>query len=246
MPIRMSSSLRHAGPPATWLGSTTVGTLLASVLPLGLAAAVTPTLFALQVLVVSGPQWQKRGLAVIVGSAAVFVVFFGLVLGGLSQLPDAGTGVKPKWAYLVELVVGVVLLGISVWLLRPHPQADAKLEKKVRGYADHASIWVFVGLAAYMSVTDFSSIVILMPALHDVTNSTVAVYEKAIVVGILLACVLLPVIIPPLAVRLAGDRGVSAMKRAYALVMGHQLQVMGAVSAFVAVVLIWRGITSLW
>ena len=61
-------------------------------LPLGLAAAVTPTLFALQVLVVSGPQWQKRSLGVIAGTAIVFVIIFALVLGGLSQLPDAGTG----------------------------------------------------------------------------------------------------------------------------------------------------------
>jgi hypothetical protein len=223
-----------------------VGTLLASVLPLGLAAAVTPTLFALQVLVVSGPKWRQRGLAVIGGAAAVFVILFALVLGGLSQLPDAGTGVKPRWEYAIELGAGLVLLAVSIWLLMPHPEADARLEKKVSGYANHASIWVFAGLAAYMSVTDFSSIVILMPALHEVTNSSVAVYEKATVVGVLLACVLLPVIIPPLAVRLAGDRGVRAMKRTYAAVMGHQLQVMGSVSAFVAVVLIWRGVAALW
>lgn len=222
-----------------------MGTLLAAVLPLGLAAAVTPTLFALQVLVVSGPQWQKRSLGVIAGTAIVFVIIFALVLGGLSQLPDAGTGEKPKWAYAGELVAGLVLLGLSVWLLMPHPEADAKLERKVSSYANHASVWVFAGLAAYMTVTDFSTIVILIPALHDVTNSAIAVVEKAVVVAFLMFCVLLPVIAPPLAVRLAGDRGVRFMKRIYTVVMGHQLQVMGAVSAFVAVVLIWRGFTSL-
>ena len=47
-------------------------------------------------------------------------------------------------------------------------------------------------------------------------------------------------IAPPLAVRLAWGTGVRFMKRIYTVVMGHQLQVMGAVSAFVAVVLIWR------
>ncbi len=221
-------------------------TLLASVLPLGLAAAVTPTLFALQVLVVSGPQWQRRALAVIVGTALVFTVIFALVLGGLSQLPDAGTGAASRWEYAVELAAGLVLAVVSVWLLMPHPAADAKLEKRAQGYANHASIWVFAGLAAYMTVTDFSSIVILIPALHDITNSSVAVLEKAVAVLVLMGCVLLPVITPPLAVRLAGESGVRAMKRVYALVMGHQLQVMGAVSAFVAVVLIWRGASALW
>jgi hypothetical protein len=146
----------------------------------------------------------------------------------------------------VELAAGLVLAAVSVWLLMPHPEADAKLEKRAQGYANHASIWVFAGLAAYMTVTDFSSIVILIPALHDITNSSVAVLEKAVAVLILMVCVLLPVIIPPLAVRLAGERGVRAMKRVYVLVMGHQLQVMGAVSAFVAVVLTWRGASALW
>lgn len=97
-----------------------------------------------------------------------------------------------------------------------------------------------------MTITDFSTIVMLVPALHDITNSAVAVVEKALVTAVLMICVLLPVLVPPLAVRVAGERGVRAMKRMYALVMGHQLQLMGAVSAFVAVVLIWRGVTSLW
>ena len=59
---------------------------------------------------------------------------------------------------------GLVLLAVSVWLLMPHPEADAKLERKVSAYANHASVWVFAGLAAYMTVTDFSTIVILIPA----------------------------------------------------------------------------------
>lgn len=220
--------------------------LLTSVLPLGLAAAVTPTLFALQVLVVSGPHWRSRARAVVVGAGGVFLVVFLLVLGGLSQLPGAGSGTKPRWEYAIELTCGIVLLLAAVWMLRPHPQADARLEKKVEGYADHASPWMFAGLAAYMSITDFSSLVILLPALHDVTNSAAPVAGKALVVGLLYVCVLLPVIGPPLAVQVSGDRGVRAMKRSYTLVMGHQLQVMGAVAAVVGVLLLYRGVTGVW
>ncbi|MBK6764394.1 MAG: GAP family protein [Micrococcales bacterium] len=220
--------------------------LLTSVLPLGLAAAVTPTLFALQVLVVSGPHWQTRARSVVVGAGAVFLVVFALVLGGLSQLPGAGTGTKPRWEYVIELGCGLILMLAAIWMLRPHPEADARLEKKVEGYADHASPWMFAGLAAYMSVTDFSTLVILLPALHDVTNSAVPVAGKALVVALLYGCALLPVVGPPLAVRVAGDRGVQAMKRLYALVMGHQLQVMGAVAGAVGVILIFRGVSGLW
>lgn len=239
-------SLRDVGTYASRLRSRLVWELLTSVLPLGLAVAITPTLFALQVLVVSGPHWQPRARAVVVGAGGVFLVLFVLVLGGLSQLPDAGSGTKPRWEYGIEFACGLLLMIAAIWMLRPHPQADARLEEKVQGYADHASPWMFAGLAAYMSVTDFSSLIILLPALHDVTNSAVPVAGKALVVVLLYVCVLLPVVVPPLAVRVSGGRGVQAMKRLYALVMGHQVQVMGAVAGVVGVILIVRGVRGLW
>ena len=49
----------------------------------GTGRCADPTLFALQVLVVSGPHWRSRAWAVILGSGGVFAVFFALVLGGL-------------------------------------------------------------------------------------------------------------------------------------------------------------------
>ena len=216
-------------------------TILGQIWPLALGAALTPTLFALQVLVVSGPHWHSRAWAVILGSGGVFAVFFALVLGGLSQLPDAGKGTDSRSVYIVEVVAGVVLVVLAVWMLRPHPQADQRMEQKVRSHADHASPLVFAGLAAYMSLTDFSTFVFLLPALHAVTRSVVAVPEKAVVVACLFVCVLIPVLVPALTVRLVGDRGVRALNRVYNLLMGHQIQVMGVVAAVIGVVLLVRG-----
>lgn len=214
--------------------------LLLTVLPLGLAAAITPTLFALQVLVVSGPKWKARAIAVAGGTGAVFVGLFGLILVGFSQLPDAGSGTTTSIEYWIELVCGLVLVPTAIWLMRPHPRADAELEKKVEGYANHASPWVFAGLAAYMTVTDFSSLVLVVPALHDVTASSAAVIGKALVVAFLLGAVMLPVWSPPVAVRLLGDAGVRILHKVYGVLMGHQVEVMGAVAGVVGVVLALR------
>lgn len=219
---------------------------MVTVLPLGLAAAVTPTLFALQVLVVSGPAWQRRAWAVMAGAGGVFAVVFAVILAGLSQLPDAGTGQASRAEYWIELVCGLILLPVAVWMLRPHPTADAKLEKKVRGYANHASPLVFAGLAAYMSVTDFSSLVLIVPALHDVTSSAVPVLAKAAVVLVLFTLLMFPIWSPPLAVRLTGERGVRMLNRVYEALMNHQVQVMGAVAAVLGVVLVYRGYQGLW
>lgn len=223
-----------------------MGSLLLTVLPLGIAAAVTPTLFALQVLVVSGPSWRPRAIAVTIGAGGVFLLVFGLVLAGMSQLPDAGTGDTTRTEYWIEFLCGVLLIPVAVWMLRPHPNADEKLEKKVEGYANHASPWVFAGLAAYMTITDFSSLVLIIPALHDVTSSSVAVVLKALVVAVLFLLVMVPMWAPPLAVRVAGDRGVRFLHRVYGVLMGHQIEVMGAVAALVGLVLAYRGYQGLW
>ena len=215
---------------------------MVAVMPLALASAITPTLFALQVLVVSGPRWRPRATAVAIGAAGVFLAYFALVLTGFSQLPDAGSGQHDRWHYLVAVASGAVLVPIGIWMLRPHPHADAAMERKVTGYAEHANPWVFLGISAYMSVTDFSSLLVVVPALHEVTNSAVAVLGKAAVVVFLFVCILLPVLVPPAAVVLGGTSAVGRLRRIYDVFMGHQMQVMGAVALGVGVVLLWRGL----
>lgn len=219
--------------------------LLVAVAPLGVAAAITPTLFALQVLVVSGPRWRVRATAVALAAALVFAVVFGLVLAGLSQLPDAGTGRHGRIEYVVSLLVGAVLVPLGIWMLRPHARTDAAMERKVEGYAEHANPWVFFGIAAYMGATDFSSLLVMVPALHLVTGSSVAVAGKAFVVLFLFLCIMLPVLLPPTAVLIGGDRAIARLRRVYDVVMGHQVQVMGAVGLAVGLVLLWRGVRGL-
>jgi hypothetical protein len=219
--------------------------LLVAVAPLGVAAAITPTLFALQVLVVSGPRWRSRAVAVALAAAMVFAAVFGLVLAGLSQLPDAGTGRHGRTEYVISLLVGAILVPLGIWLLRPHMHADAEMQRKVEGYAEHANPWVFFGIAAYMSATDFSSLLVMVPALHLVTSSAVAAASKAFVVLLLFLCIMLPVLLPPTAVLIGGDRAIARLRRVYDAVMGHQVQVMGVVAFVVGLALLWRGVRGL-
>lgn len=208
---------------------------------MAIGAMVTPTLFALQVLVVSGPKWQPRARAVVIGTAGVFAVYFALILGGMSQLPDAGSGTKTHTEYVIEFVSGVLVVAVSVWMLRPHQSANEKMKQKVESYTTKASPAVYAGIAAYMSVTDFSTLALMLPALHDVTSSATHIYFKAIIVAFVFVSVLVPVLGPPAAVRLRGQQALDRLHRLYEWLMSHQMQVMGAVMAFIGVILLWRG-----
>ncbi|MFM8897016.1 MAG: hypothetical protein ACKOE2_17020 [Actinomycetales bacterium] len=87
--------------------------VILEMVPLGLGAAITPSLLALQVLVTSGDRWARRSLAVIAGNAVVFVTFCVLVLLELSSVPDAAAGS----GWLIPIVGAAVLLGLALVVL---------------------------------------------------------------------------------------------------------------------------------
>ncbi|HQR78760.1 MAG TPA: GAP family protein [Actinomycetota bacterium] len=219
--------------------------LLAAVFPLAVGAAFTPTLFGLQMLVVSGPQRRPRSLAVILGAACVFAVIFALGLLGLSQLPDAHTGSAGPRVFAVELLAGVVLLAVSGWLWLGGRRLDGRVGQKLSGYSEHASPVSFAGVAASMSVTDVSSIVLVIPALHLVTVSAAPVWADACVIAFLFACVLLPVWLPPVALRVGGDRAARVLDRMHAVLMRNEARVMGLLTAAFGVVLFGRAVAGL-
>ena len=219
--------------------------LFFEVLPMAIGAMVTPTLFALQVMVVSGSQWRPHARAVIAGTAAVFAVYTALILRGMSQLPSANTGLTSRTESIIEFGAGVVVLVVSIWLLIPHPQINQKMKDKVGSHSSRSSSMVYAGIAAYMAVTDFSTLALMLPALHDVTSSTTHIVFKALIVGFVFVCVMMPVLVPPGMVHFGGERTIDSLRRFNNWIMDHQLQVMGVVSGFIGVILVWRGLRGL-
>ena len=74
-----------------------MGPLLAAVLPLALGAAISPTLLALQLLVLSGTTHRlARAWALVAGSALVLAAFSLLCVTALSRVrPGHGTSRPP-------------------------------------------------------------------------------------------------------------------------------------------------------
>ncbi|MCX6431594.1 MAG: GAP family protein [Actinobacteria bacterium] len=220
--------------------------LLALVVPLGIAAAITPTLIALQLLVVAGGgRWRSRSLAVVVANAIAFGIVIALVTFGLAKLPDAGTGGGGGIDAAIRIGAGVVLALSSVWFFLPHAAMAERVRVSLESRQAHASIWVFFVLAFYFGITDLSSFIVLLPALHDITASAIAIEEKAVVWAVVLFLALQATMLPPL-VRLAGgQRVVPGLKRSYGWVMRNQFPIVGVVCAAVGVFLGVTGIVRL-
>lgn len=218
--------------------------LLGEAIILGIAAAFTPSLLALQVLVVSGDPWRRRALAVVAGNALAFGIVGALLFLGFAQLPQksASHGAVDDW---VRIGAGVLLVIVAIVLFRPHPRLRSRVSSDIEGYVSHASTWVFLGVAFALSIKDVSSFVVMAPLLHDVAVSELNIPEQAILIGVLYALALSPVLVPPAVRLLFGHRADVVLRRISAYTMSHEFQLIGGMAAVIGVYLVATGIARL-
>jgi hypothetical protein len=198
------------------------------VIPLGIAAAITPGLIALQIIVVSGPKWKVRAIAVFFANALAFSIVAGLLLFGLAQLPDAGTGQHDHSYPVIRIIAAVILFLTAIFFLIPHPQLLAKSQSALQGVEGKAKPWEFAALAFYFSITDLSSFAVMAPALHDVTVSSADLIVQAFFVLLFFVLALMATWIPPVIRVLLGSRAEKVLSPIYSFVMNRQFQILAA------------------
>jgi hypothetical protein len=218
--------------------------LLGQTIVLGIAAAFTPSLLALQILVVSGDPWRRRALAVAAGGALAFVSVGALLYFGFAQLPQRPPADDPVASWL-RIVAGVALAVVAIVLFRPHRDLERRVKSEIEGYVARASSWVFLGVAFALSIKDLSSFLVMAPALHDIAVAPIDVVWRWLLLIILYACALMPVLVPPGLRLVFGHRMDAVFRRAYAFTMSHQFQLIGGMAAAVAAYLLITGIARL-
>lgn len=219
--------------------------LMLTVIPLGIAAAFTPMLLGLQILIVSRPEpWGRQALAFGLGGFAAFALVGALFLSGfaslrplleLRQAAGAWTGAG------LRLVIGVGLLLGSIYFFRPHPARQKEIEAGLRRYLQDGSSRMFFLLAFALSIKDVSSFAVLLPALHDIVFSGLGPAREVAALLVLAMLALLPLWIPPFLARLAGPTGRLFLHRLFQFTMRHQLQLVGAMMLVAGIYLLATG-----
>ncbi len=221
-----------------------MGWLLVQVLPLGIGAAFTPSLVALQILIVGQDPWHRRALAVILGAGSAFGIAGALFLFGFAKLPVPESG-HDVIGGLVRLAAAVILAIACTWLFRPHPVLQKKVEQGITTRVGKASVMAFFVMAFLLSIKDLSSFVLLIPAIHDIAVAQVNIVEKVVVLVVLYTLALSGVLLPPVARIVLGRRSNDSMARIYRFTMDHQFQIAGVVAAVFVVYLTVTGFSQL-
>jgi len=218
-----------------------VAALLASVLPLAIGAAISPTLLTLQLVVLTGATKPlARAWVVAVGSALVLATYSVLGLTVLQHLHPAKLGHHSLRGAIIMFVAGGLMMVLAVRSLLRRPTPAEQQKSRTASRLETAPFW-FLGVGAVGMVVNFSTLVLFLPALHEITRSTVGLLDRSVMFGFLYIITLLPVLIPVGLVTILGDRADPVLDATHTFVTRHARHIGVVIEVVFAVYLVWKG-----
>jgi Sap, sulfolipid-1-addressing protein len=215
-----------------------MGSLLGLVIPLALGAAVSPTLFAVQLVTLSRRTAPlARAWAVAAGAALVLAGFTAAAL--LLARSTGGSHGRSAAGAVVKLAAAAVLVVLGARTLLRGPQ-PAKPER-VGPHPGRQSFAIGAGLM----LTNFSTIALFFPAMHAIGIARVPVDGKVAAFVLLYVITLLPVLLPPTAVTLLGPRATPALHALNRFFVAHHRAVDAGICFVFAALLGFAGIHAL-
>jgi Sap-like sulfolipid-1-addressing protein len=163
-----------------------MSSLLAQIVPLAAAAAISPVLFLLQLNTLTGTRAIARGSAVTAGAAAVLVVLstIGVLLGDSISVSDTVRAT-------ISILFGVLLAAIGLRaLLRPPKPKPAKTGQKPGGV--RRSFLAGVGAMA----SNVTTLALYIPALALIIGSGLPLGQQGVAALVILVIALMVAWVP--------------------------------------------------
>ena len=222
--------------------ATSAGGLLAKVLPLAIGAAISPTILVVVLLVLGGKAHPRaRGAAYTAGVVAVLAVLTAVSLT-LLRHSVTNRGSSSSFYAWIDLGFGVLLalLGFRALVHTPKPKSP-----RVESTDPRAHLGRFFGIGVAMMLTNFSTIVLYVPAMKDVAIASVGFAAKAATVAIVLAFAAAPAWVPVVWDTVAPTTAGRALGGLNSFLARHQKTVSVTVCFVFAVYLVVKGAAAL-
>jgi threonine/homoserine/homoserine lactone efflux protein len=164
--------------------------LLEQVVPLALAAAISPVIFLLQLTTLTGRRPIARGAALLAGTAIVLIVLstLGVAFGGTGFSSD------DTLKAVLNIVLGLLLIAVGLRaLLKPTPAKEpepSELEDKP------ASVGRSFGAGAAAMGTNVTSFALYIPALALIAGSGLPLGQRGLAGLVILLLALMVAWVP--------------------------------------------------
>jgi hypothetical protein len=215
--------------------------LVASILPFAIGAATNPAALAIELLILSGAHRAKvRTWAYLFGFVVALLIFTAVAFLLLGRMSDAGSGHPSTTSRIISAVIAVALLAMGIKTLIP--KKGTKKPSKLAARIANAKTPAFFGIGLLAMITDASSMILLLPALHEISLADDAVGIKTLATAVLLLVMLLPLTLPVLAVTVLGHRADSVLAKINGFVSRHQSTINGIVIIVIALLVGYKAL----
>ncbi|MEI2778435.1 MAG: GAP family protein [Tetrasphaera sp.] len=172
--------------------------LLSTLMPLCLAAGISPVMFSEQLLLVSGRGGRRSATAFAAGTVAVLAVLTALVVtvGGSLSLPRT-----PTLSARLDVALGGLLLALAALVRKraPRPPKPATTEPD-------RSVASAFGFGVFSMATNLTTLPLVIAAAKDIAASGVSVVWMALAIALLLIGGCLPAWTPLVLERVPGGQ----------------------------------------
>jgi hypothetical protein len=159
--------------------------LLLVLVPLGMAAAVSPVMLTEQTVLLAGPRGRRTGSLYAAGTGLVLAAYVAgvFVLGRSLALPHA-----PHLDARLDLVVGALLLALAAVVWRWHPRGHQHDRHEHKQLSPPAAL----GFGIFAMATNFTTLALLFGAAKEIAADQVPVWEGVLAAALLVALGCLP------------------------------------------------------
>jgi hypothetical protein len=164
-----------------------MSSLLGQVVPMALAAAISPVIFLLQLNTLTGSRGLLRGSALTAGAAVVLAALstIGVALG------DTGFSTNDQLQAVINIAFGVLLVAVGLRpLLQPPAPTSSKVEAK-----RHGIVSSFLAGAAAMA-SNLTTFALYTPALALIAGSGLPLAQRGLAALIIFLITLMVAWVP--------------------------------------------------
>ena len=209
--------------------------MLIDILPYVVGAAVSPVVLATCVILLAQPQKpvQKTFAYALGGTLAASVIGSIIFLTVHTRSKVA----EPTFsASVIHIMVGLVLFGLAVNVWRRPPKKSRRVSKKVHYGRDF-------GLGILLMATNFTSLIMFVPASLDLHNAPDETRLTALILLIIAST--LAMWLPLILVLATGKHGKKLLKSLSKFMAARGQQVSGGLIGVIALYVLYKGISGL-
>lgn len=220
-----------------------MSSLVLSIVPFGLGAAVNPTALTVELLILTGNHRPKaRAWAYLLGFTVVLIGFVALFMTVLGRMTPPDQGGRSLVSTIIDIALVTLLVGLAIRQLRPKRTTAERHQSRVAARLQSGGLPTYVVIGAVAMLTDFSTLVFLLPATHEIARAADPWQVKQVALLVLVVLAMIPLLLPALGLTLLGKRADSILAKTNAIVTRYPRQINASVCLFIAALVAYNAI----